>query len=81
MTSPTARRRSARRWLRRVATTVTATTAGSVLLLGSPVPTAPLTGAADRGGDGADLVLASADGQPLARAPGPPHRAAHRAPG
>ena len=67
MTSPTVRRRSARRWLRRVATTVTATTAGSVLLLGSPVPTA----SPDRDGREPDLVLVSADGQ---RWPGHPGR-------
>ena len=70
VTVSTARRRSARRWLRRVATTVTATTAGSVLLLGSPVPTEPLTGATDRGETGAGLVLTSADGQPWPGHPG-----------
>ncbi len=66
MTSPTVRR-NARRWLHRVATTVTATTAGSVLLLGSPMPTA----APDRAGSEPDLVLTSADGQ---RWPGHPGR-------
>src|SRR6185295_6835419 len=51
VTSPAARLNT-RRWLRRVTAAVTATTAGSVLLLGSPVPTASLIGARDR--DGAD---------------------------
>ena len=66
MTSPTARRRVAQRWLRRVATAVTATTAGSVLLLGSPVPTA----APDRSEADPELVLTSADGQPWPGHPG-----------
>lgn len=74
MTSPTARRRT-RRWLRRVTATVTATTAGSLLLLGSPVPTESSlgspSGAADRDGADTDLALASADGT---RWPGHPGR-------
>jgi LysM repeat protein len=74
VTSPTARRRTGR-WLRRVTATVTATTAGSVLLLGSPVPTESSlgspSGAAVRDGADTDLVLASADGT---RWPGHPGR-------
>ena len=74
MTSPAARL-DTRRWLRRVTATVTATTAGSVLLLGSPVPTASPTaspiGARDRDGADTDLALASADGT---RWPGHPGR-------
>ena len=70
MTSPAARR-TTRRWLRRVTATVTVTTAGSVLLLGSPVPTASPTWAPDRDGADADLALASADGT---RWPGHPGR-------
>jgi transglycosylase-like protein with SLT domain/LysM domain-containing protein len=65
VTSPTARPRT-RRWLRRVTATVTVTTAGSVLLLGSPAPTAPAPGSTE-----ADLVLTSADGT---RWPGHPGR-------
>ena len=77
MTSPTARRNT-RRWLRRVTATVTATTAGGVLLLGSPLsplPTAPPSGretATARTRTGARLRRRD----PLARPPGPPHRAA-----
>ena len=70
MTSPAARR-TTRRWLRRVTATVTVTTAGSVLLLGSPVPTASPTRPSDRDAAEADLVLASADGT---RWPGHPGR-------
>jgi LysM repeat protein len=70
VTSPAARR-TTRRWLRRVTATVTVTTAGSVLLLGSPVPTASPTWAPDRDGADADLALASADGT---RWPGHPGR-------
>jgi hypothetical protein len=70
---PTGPRPAARRWLRRVTSTVTATTAGGVLILGSPVLTARPAAPAPAGTAPAEasLVLVSADRH---RWPGHPGR-------
>jgi LysM repeat protein len=70
---PTGPRPTARRWLRRVTSTVTATTAGGVLILGSPVLTARPAPPAPAGTAPAEasLALVSADRH---RWPGHPGR-------